>query len=194
MEEKIKLILDSYGTNRVKENYPIAEISQLRVGGPARLLFVAFTQRELIKMLETCKDLKVPYFLFGTGSKIMLSDNGFKGVVIKNRTKNIQVVSIKGKVSKLGIGVEEAMVEVDSGVTITSFIEFLKKQNLSFADFLQIPGSIGGNLFINRALQSKVKSIKVLDSDLIEEKIAVNELSLREHIILSVVFNIKSNV
>ncbi len=192
MSDGIKLIANSFGTDRVKLNYPIAEYTALGIGGPAELFFIAFTVHELVKMIKFCRDLNIPFFLFGTGSKIMISEQGFGGVVIKNRTKNITVVSVKGKVSKFGIGVEEAMVEVESGVSINKLIEFLDSQGLSSQGFAGIPGSIGGNIFLSHALQGKVKSIKVLNADCDIEQIEMDELQLRKHIVLSAVLKIKA--
>lgn len=192
MDGKFKLIVDSFGKDRFKFNEPLKDYTALQVGGPARLFFIAFTTPELTKIIKTCRDLKLPYFIFGTGTKIMISDNGFEGLVIKNRTKNIQTVSVKGKVTKFGIGVEEALVEVDSGVSISRFIEYLESQNLQSEQFYGIPGSIGGNLLLSRFLQNATKSIKVLDLSSEVEQTSALELSAKKHIILSAVFKIKA--
>lgn len=192
MDNKYKLIVDSFGKDRFKFNEPLKDYTALNIGGPAKLFFIAFTTLELIKIIDMCRQLNLPFFIFGTGSKIMISDQGFDELVIKVRTKNIQLLSVKGKVSKLGIGVEEALVEVESGVSINKFIEFLNSQGLSSEEFLNIPGSIGGNLFLNKSLQSRVKSIKVLDLRSDIDEISADELSLRKHIILSAVFMIKA--
>lgn len=192
MDGKFKLIVDSFGADRFKFREPLKDYTALQVGGPAKLFFIAFTSLELIKIIKMCRDLKLPFFLFGTGSKIMISDAGFDGLVIKNRTKNIQTVSVKGKVTKFGIGVEEALIEVDSGVSINKFIEYLKSQNLSSVQFMGIPGSIGGNLFLSGFLQSHAKSIKVLSLDCEIEQTGPLELNAKKHIILSAVFKVKA--
>lgn len=192
MDNKFKLIIDSFGKDRFKFNEPLKDYIALGVGGPAKLFFIAFTDRELIKIVSMCRELKLPYFLFGTGSKIMMSDAGFAGLVIKNRTKDIQTVSVKGKVTKFGIGVEEAIVEVSSGVSIKKWIEYLDSQGLETADFASIPGSIGGSLFISRFLQNRTKSIKVLNLNSEIEEIGTPNLSPKKHIIISVTFRIKA--
>ncbi len=192
MDNKYKLIVDSFGIDRFKVNEPIKDYTFLQVGGPAKLFFIAFTIKELIKIITMCRELKLPFFLFGSGSKIMMSDLGFDGLVIKNRTKNIHTVSVKGKVSKTGIGIEEALVEVDSGVSMKKFSEDLDIQGLQSDFFYGLPGSIGGNLFLSSFLQMKAKSIKILDQKSEIWDIEPKELSLKKHIILSGVFRIKS--
>lgn len=192
MDNKFKLIVDSFGKDRFKFDEPLKDYTTLSIGGPAKLFFITFTTQELIKLVSMCRELNLPFFIFGTGSKFMMSDQGFNGLVIKNRTKNIATISVKGKVSKFGIGIEEALVEVDSGVSIAKFSEYLDSQGLHAFEFKNIPGSLGGNLFINRTLQSKVKSIKVynLNSDI--EEIGPQDLSLKKHIILSAVLRLRA--
>lgn len=192
MDNKYKLIVDYFGKDRFKFNEPLKEYTALQAGGPADLFFISFTTSELIKIITMCRELKLPLFIFGTGSKILISDYGFRGVVIKNRTKSIKTVSVKGKVSKFGIGVEEAMVEVDSGVSMNKFCEYLDVTELSTAEFIGMPGSIGGNLFLSKFLQSKVKSIKVLDLASETEEISAEGLNPKKHIILSAVFRIRA--
>lgn len=192
MDSKYKLIIDSFGKDRFKLNEPLKEYTRLETEGTAQLFFIAFTTLELVKIVKMCRQLKLLFFVFGTGSKIIISDAGFPGLVIKNRSKNILTVSVKGKVTEFGIGVEEAMVEVDSGISINKFCEYLDQQGLQFADFKSIPGSIGGNLFLNRFLQLSVKSIKVLDQQSQIDEISVENLNPKKDIILSAVFKISA--
>lgn len=194
MDSKYKLIVDSFGKDRFKFNEYLKDYTALKVGGPAKLFFIAFTSQELIKIIGMCRELNLPFFLFGSGSKIMISDNGFDGLVIKNRTKNIQTVSVKGKVTKYGIGVDEALIEVESGVSINRWIEYLNSQSLESSEFASIPGSIGGNLLLSKLLQNRTKSIKVLDSKSEITEIPVETLSPKRHIIISAVFRIKAKV
>ncbi len=192
MDSKYKLIVDYFGKDRFKFNEPLQDYTALKAGGPADLFFISFSTSELIKIISMCRELKLPLFIFATGSKILISNHGFRGLVIKNRTKNIKTVSVKGKVSKFGIGVEEALIEVDSGLSINKFCEYLDVTGLSAVEFVGMPGSIGGNLFLNKFLQSKAKSIKVLDQVSEIEEVSAENLNLKKHIILSAVFRIKA--
>ena len=192
MDSKFKLIIDSFGKDRFKFNEPLKDYTFLEAGGPAKLFFIAFTAGELIKIIQMCRELKSPFFLFATGSKIMISDNGYDGLVIKNRTKNIQTISVRGKVTKFGIGVDEALIEVESGVSIKKFVEYLDSQGLESVGFANMPGSIGGNLFLNKFLQNHAKSIKILNLQSEIDTIAAETLNAKRHIIISAVFKIKA--
>jgi|SRR3989344_1765639 len=190
MDSKLKLIVDSLGENKVKLNEPLKDHTILKVGGNASLFFVAFTCREIIKIEKMARDLKIPFFIFGTGSKIIMS-RGFEGVVVKNRTTDIKVVGVKGRVSRAGMGVAEALVEVESGVSLKKLSDFLSNQHLDSDGIRNIPGTVGGNLVLNRFLQDNVKLIKVIELGA-EEEVKVEELNLRAQIILSVIFNFKA--
>jgi UDP-N-acetylmuramate dehydrogenase len=189
--DKYKLLIDTFGKESFKAGEMIKNHSVLNVGGPAELFFIAFSVRVLTQIILMCRKLKIPFLLLGTGSKIMISDNGFDGLVIKNRTQHIGTISVKGKVSRSGLGVEEAFVEVESGVSISKFCEYLKKENLSYIEFSDCQGSIGGCIFIYEILQRRAKSIKVLAYGEIEN-ISSSNLRIDEHIVLSVVFKIKA--
>ncbi len=194
MESKYKLIVDTFGSDRFKFDEPLKGYTALESEGKAKLFFIAFKSSELIKLVKICRELKLPFFIFGTGSKIMISEAGFPGLVIKNRTSDIQTISVKGKVTKFGIGIEEALVEVQSGLSINKFCGYLDTQGLSSDEFSKIPGSIGGNLFLSNFLQTKAKSIKVLDWASEIEQISAPELNPKKHIILSAVFRVKAKV
>lgn len=191
MDNRYKLILDSFGSNLIKLDEPIKDHTALKLGGPAKLFFVATTIQQIIKIVKAAKDLKLPFLIFGTGSKLMVSDAGYNGAAIKNRTQNISIVSVKGKVGGGSIGVDEAMVEVESGVSIKSLAEFLDKQGLESAEILNLPGSVGGNIFLNKGLQGKVEVISVLEDGEVEQ-INLSDLSLRKHTVLSIVFKFKA--
>lgn len=192
MDSKLKLVIDTFGKERFKFDESIKYHTFLQIGGPAKLFFIALTESDLIKIIQSCRQLRLPYFLFGIGSKIMFSDNGFNGVVVKNRTSQVKVISVKGKISRLGLGVDEAFVEISSGVSISKMVEFLDSQRLASSEFANLPGTLGGNLFLNKSLQDKTEGVKVLGVSGKIEKISARELSLSKHVILSAILRIKA--
>lgn len=192
MEAKLKLIISSFGQNLFKTDELLSNHTALKLGGPAKLFFVATNQREIIKVIDCCRQLKIPFLIFGTGSKMAIADSGFEGLVIKNRSQGIKIISIKGKVSKSGIGVEEALVEADSGVSMGNFVEFLIKQGLKSEGFAGLPGSVGGNLFINTLLQQAAEKVKILTPSSKIENILPKNLKLDREVILSATFKIKA--
>jgi len=194
MEDRLKLIANSFGLDKVKFDERVSSHTALKIGGVAKLFAVAVTDRELIKLVDECRSLRVPFLIIGTGSKIAVSGSGFDGVIIKNRTQNIKITSIKGKVSQVGLGVDSVLLEVEGGVVISKFVEFLQKQGLQYEEFLKLSGSIGGNIFINRGLQEKAESVRVLNLEGEVEIIPIAKLHLRNHIVISATLRIKSRL
>jgi UDP-N-acetylmuramate dehydrogenase len=68
---------------KFKRNVLLKNYTTFRIGGPAKYFFVAKNKTELIEAILTAKKLKLPFFILGGGSNILVSDKGFSGLVIK---------------------------------------------------------------------------------------------------------------
>lgn len=193
MEDKIKLLISVLGENRVKKNHDITYELQTGLGGVVEAFYIATQTKELKKAIEICRELKIPFFIFGSGSKIAWGDNqSMKGLIIKNRSDNLKIFGIKGKVSREGLGVEEAFIEVESGVSLKRMVEYSNQQNLVGLEVFQSTiGTVGGSLLVLPALQEKIHQVEVLDhnNEVIEKE--VDKLS-KDDIILSIVLKLKS--
>ena len=67
----------------IKRNVSLKEFTTFRIGGKAKYFFVAKNEKELIEAVRFAKDNKLPFFILGGGSNLLVSDKGFKGLVIK---------------------------------------------------------------------------------------------------------------
>ncbi len=190
--DKLKLISSQLGDNRLKFDVETSELLETRLGGKAAGVYIATTQNELIESINLSNELKIPYIIIGSGSKTALKSGVYEGLVIKNRSSHIRIFGIKGKVSKDGLKLSSAYIEADSGVSLGKLIEFADKQWLSGLDSLKnIPGTIGGNLSINRDIQEKADHIKVMEKDgTITDKLPLEVK--RDDTIISVTFSLKS--
>ena len=76
----------------VQKNIPLKNYTTFRIGGKAKYFFEAKNKEEAIKALKIAKELKLPFFVLGAGSNLLVLDKGFKGLVIRiqnTRYKNI---------------------------------------------------------------------------------------------------------
>lgn len=71
----------------------LAELTTLRVGGPARTLVTATTEQELIAAVRDADERGEPVLLVGGGSNLVVADEGFAGTVIRIATRGIEVDS-----------------------------------------------------------------------------------------------------
>ena len=67
----------------VKKNILLKNYTTFRIGGRAKYFFVAKTKENLIKAITVAKKLRLPFFILGGGSNLLVSDKGYKGLVIK---------------------------------------------------------------------------------------------------------------
>jgi len=119
------------------KNEPMANHTTYKIGGPAEYFYQAENRDELVFALQTCLKNDIPFFIFGGGSNILVSDSGIKGVVICNKGRDITAES-------------DTELTADSGVMLADLIRFMVERNLGGLEhFIGIPGSIGGALWIN---------------------------------------------
>jgi len=76
-------------TLEVQENVPLAPLTTLQVGGPARFFVTATTENEVAEAFEYADVKKLDIFVLGGGSNILVSDSGFDGLVIHVKLRGI---------------------------------------------------------------------------------------------------------
>ncbi|TSC53995.1 MAG: UDP-N-acetylmuramate dehydrogenase, partial [Microgenomates group bacterium LiPW_16] len=79
IKEKLE---EKLGQGRIKIDEPLAPHTTFKIGGPADFYFEANSPQELVRAAKTAESLKVPCFILGGGSNILVSDRGFRGLVI----------------------------------------------------------------------------------------------------------------
>ncbi|MBI4991007.1 UDP-N-acetylmuramate dehydrogenase, partial [Candidatus Gottesmanbacteria bacterium] len=134
------------GETRVLINEPLSKYSSFRLGGPADLFFKAKTTGELAQAIKQADSFSIPIFVLGGGTNLLISDKGFRGLVIKNETSGIKLIGVRGAATK----VKKVFLEVDSGVGVNRLVRFALDQGLSGLEaFLGQPGTVGGAVYIN---------------------------------------------
>ena len=127
----------------IQKNVLLAPFTTYKIGGPADLFIEATTREELVDALNHARDQKIPWFVLGTGANILVSDKGFRGLVIRNAYNAISVE--KDSDTESGI-----LLRIGSGALVKDVIEFTKNLEYSgFEHFAGIPSTIGGALWQN---------------------------------------------
>ena len=84
MNEEIKQkFCCEFGTERVLFEEPMKRHTTFRIGGPAEVFCMPESFNEIRRVLEICKEEKLPCFILGNGSNLLVSDKGYRGVVIQ---------------------------------------------------------------------------------------------------------------
>ncbi len=140
----------------LKLREPMKKHTWIRIGGPAEFFYYARKLDDLAKAVKIAQKKKIPYIVIGEGSNIVVSDTGFKGLVIKNEASNLIF--------------EKNLAFVESGITLYGLIRKLAESNVGGLEFLAgIPGTLGGAIYGNagaygKCLADLVKNITVLDA------------------------------
>ena len=144
---------------RVVINQPTKELTSIKIGGLADLFVIPEDLDDLKKVLSFCRKGNLPFFIMGSGSKLLVSDKGFRGVIIKLGESFKSIVSNGNQV------------RVGAGVDLATLIDFAAKKSFpGLESLLGIPGTVGGAIARNvsafgKTLSEKVLSVKVLDGN-----------------------------
>ena len=119
------------------ENVPLAQYTTLGVGGPARWFVETNTDDEIVEALRFARARAVPHFILGGGSNLLVSDNGFPGVVLRMASERFEIRPLE----RFGMVVVEADAGVDWGVLVKVAVD---KNAAGIECLTGIPGSAGG--------------------------------------------------
>src|SRR5579884_2805847 len=84
---------------RIQENVPLAPLTTFGVGGPARWFVEAFFPADISEATNFASSRKLPLFVLGGGSNLVISDAGFPGVVLKIAIRGVQEHADSGKLT-----------------------------------------------------------------------------------------------
>jgi len=88
-----------------KENVLLSKFSHYKIGGPARFFFAAKSEKDVRWAIAEAKKRKLPVFILGGGTNILIDDAGFDGLVLR---PNIRDIKVKGTAITVGAGVSMA--------------------------------------------------------------------------------------
>lgn len=126
------------GSERLEVDVPLAPLTTFRIGGRADRLFRARTVDELVESLLAVRELGIRHFLLGRGANVLVSDRGFRGVVIRCEVGGVDF--FESDVVRAGSGVD----------TYPDLIEATVTRGLAgLHHFVGIPSTVGGAMWQN---------------------------------------------
>ena len=120
-------------------NEELKKHTSFKIGGPADL-FIYINNTDSLKILLNAIKIKgIPFFILGNGTNLLVSDEGFHGIVL-SFAKNNNELAIEN----------ENIIDCGAGVPLARVCVKALKESLSGLEFAWgIPGSCGGALFMN---------------------------------------------
>jgi len=120
---------------QIQENVPLAPLTTIKVGGPARYFVAASTSADVAEALTFARSHNLPLFILGGGSNLLISDRGWPGLVLKVAVPGIEQRTENGK----------AIFEVGAGEEWDKFVAKAVAAGCAGVECLSgIPGSAGG--------------------------------------------------
>jgi len=120
---------------KILKNIKLAPYTTFKIGGEARYFCEARDQFDALAAFEFAKEKKVPVFLLGGGSNVLVSDEGFKGLVMRIVNKGIEIISESQ---------HQVLLKVASGEVWDDVVSFAVGNNWwGMENLSHIPGSTG---------------------------------------------------
>jgi UDP-N-acetylmuramate dehydrogenase len=125
----------------IQTNVPLADKNWFKTGGPARFYCEPTTTEQFQEAIIYASTHNLPIFMLGQGANILISDEGFDGLVIRPTLVKTETIFLDES---------SALVKADAGVTMPNLIDYCLNNNLiGLEEFSGIPGTVGGSVYIN---------------------------------------------
>lgn len=156
MDKNLLELEKSLGANRVRTNEPMSAHTTFKIGGPAQYYVEAQVPQDLINAVRVASRLNLPILVLGGGSNIIITDNGIRGLVVKNNCRKFGLVNVKGKVKGKKLDLTSGRVYAESGVIMNQLVRFTIDQGLGGLEYqLGLPGTVGGAMYMNSNFPKK---------------------------------------
>ena len=138
---------------------PMKNHTTFRIGGPADALALPKTPEEVAEVVRFCHEHAQPYYVLGNGSNLLVSDEGYRGLVLQ-LYRNFNEIQVNGE-----------MITVQSGAMLAAVARTAYQTGLTGLEFASgIPGTIGGAVVMNAGayggeMKNVLKEVTVLTKE-----------------------------
>lgn len=159
--------------SKIQENIPLAAFTSWKIGGPSKYFFQPQNLQELQESLQWALDQGIPYQILGGGSNVLISDQGFSGLVLQMEKWSgiFDLQNHEGAIS----------FSTWSGTSKSEILKLCLKEKLEAAMFLAgLPGDVAGGVVMNAGVAENfsirefgqiVQKVYVWDPILKKEKV-----------------------
>ncbi len=136
---------------------PMSKHTTFKIGGIADIYVKPESVEQIAAIIKLCVDNKEPYFILGNGSNLLVSDKGYRGVVIQIYNNMESII------------IDDTMMKVSAGILLSKIANAAKENDLTGIEFAAgIPGTIGGGIVMNAGayggeLSDIIDTVTVLD-------------------------------
>lgn len=130
------------GEDYVLTDVPMSEHTTFKIGGPADVMCMPQSKEQIIELLKLFRENGTDFFFMGNGSNLLVSDEGFRGVIVK-LLDDFSKIKLAQKGNSLIVNAQAGARMWRLGMTI------LENEGRGFEFGTGIPGTIGGAVMMN---------------------------------------------
>lgn len=151
---------------KILENVLLAPYTTFKIGGPARFFCVVKNAIQAKQALLSAHEHKLPFFILGGGSNLLVSDQGYQGLVIKIENKGLEVLP--------DLFDSKVRISVASGESWDWFVKYAVEHNYwGIENLSHIPGSVGAIAVQNvgaygQEAKNVIEAVEVLNTETAE--------------------------
>lgn len=165
--QKLILILPEEQV-RLKER--MEKHTSLHIGGEADYFVIPYTYVEVREVLSLCKEEKMPYFILGNGSNLLVSDSGYRGLILQ-LADNLSDILVR----------EDHTITAQAGTMLARLANEAAAHSLTGLEFASgIPGTLGGAVTMNAGAYDGEMKQCLIGAKVLDEEGNILELGLKE--------------
>lgn len=153
------LLANKIQATNIKEDEKMSNHTTFKIGGPVDFFVTPTTKEEVAHAILVCYENKVPYYIIGNGSNLLVPDEGLKGVAIEiyKQFKSIHV--------------EQNILRAEAGVLLSQLAQYAQAHGLTGLEFAHgIPGTLGGAVAMNAgAYGGEIKDV-ILEATVVDQQ------------------------
>jgi UDP-N-acetylmuramate dehydrogenase len=149
LDERDRAELSGAFAARVRFDEPLAGYTSWKIGGPADAFVNVESEAELATLMRFCFRRRIPWFVIGGGSNVLVGDGGMRGVVIR----------LGGTFADVGVRETGDCVIVEAGSSAGMAAVTARAASAGAADvgsLSGIPGTVGGSLRMNAGTDREI--------------------------------------
>ena len=170
--ESFEKSLEETAPGKVKKQELMSGHTTFRTGGPAEFFVTPDSAEMTARLIGLCKEEKIPYYMIGNGSNLLVGDRGIRGVVIQTQ-KEMQQIRTEGNVIRAQAGALLSKIAAEALANGLTGFEFAAG----------IPGTLGGACVMNAGayggeMKQVLREVTLLDAGGMLCRMKTDELEL----------------
>ncbi len=138
-DQFVQELLSLLPQERIRQKESMKEHTSLHIGGPADYFAMPSDITEIKSVIDLCRRENVPYYIIGNGSNLLVSDLGYRGMIIK-LSENYSRIWFHG----------DGKLTAQAGISLSKLAVDVANLSLTGLEFASgIPGTLGGAATMN---------------------------------------------